>query len=290
MWDEQIQMMELIFPWDSPISSTLWKKILVQPTDLSSVEIPNDLLQFIPERRVDFVASESLEASPAPALAPSPAPAPARAPASVRRPVSPPPPTKKPRKRSESMERKSAPQKTGEKSAPQKKENAEQKSAPLEGKTQETAASARPKALSKSGASHEAVRKLSKDDVKKWSSDDVARWAKEHLSLDNAAEAFQANEVDGETLLELSKEDLKEIGISSLGHYKKVLRERDAILNESGVDDDANFIPASQITLVKRIGGGAFGAVWRSDLVLSSSFSFLSFFCLPPTIVPSGTN
>ena len=259
MWDEQTQRMELIFSWDSPISSALWKKIQVQNTDLSSVQIPNDLLQFLPERRADFVAPEPLESSPAPSPAPAPAP--------VRRRVTPPPPSKKPRKRSESMERKKPPKKS-----PRDAKSKEDAPLPLENKK-----SAPHKALAKSGESHEAVRKLSKDDVKKWSSDDVARWAKEHLSLDKAAEAFEANEVDGETLLELSKEDLKEIGISSLGHYKKVLRERDAILNERRVDDDANFIPASQITLVKRIGGGAFGAVWRLEIFFFSFLFFLFF-------------
>ena len=43
------------------------------------------------------------------------------------------------------------------------------------------------------------------------------------LGLDQYAEAFSENEIDGETLPALTGDDLKEIGVGPLGHRKKLL-------------------------------------------------------------------
>ena len=43
------------------------------------------------------------------------------------------------------------------------------------------------------------------------------------LGLDQYAEAFAENEIDGETLPALTGDDLKEIGVGPLGHRKKLL-------------------------------------------------------------------
>ena len=43
------------------------------------------------------------------------------------------------------------------------------------------------------------------------------------LGLERYAEQFTANEIDETTLRDLSGEDLKELGVSALGHRKKLL-------------------------------------------------------------------
>ena len=51
---------------------------------------------------------------------------------------------------------------------------------------------------------------------------DIAAWLKE-LGLERYAEAFLDNDVDSAVLLTLSADDLKELGVSSLGHRRKLL-------------------------------------------------------------------
>jgi class 3 adenylate cyclase/tetratricopeptide (TPR) repeat protein len=50
----------------------------------------------------------------------------------------------------------------------------------------------------------------------------VEAWLAE-LALGQYAETFRENDIDGETLCGLTAEDLKELGVSSLGHRKKLL-------------------------------------------------------------------
>ena len=51
---------------------------------------------------------------------------------------------------------------------------------------------------------------------------DVARWLAEQ-GLEQYAEAFVANAIDGEVLRTLTGDDLKELGVSALGHRKRLL-------------------------------------------------------------------
>ena len=51
---------------------------------------------------------------------------------------------------------------------------------------------------------------------------DVRGWLAEH-GLEQYAEAFTENAIDGETLRTLSDDDLKELGVKALGHRKKLL-------------------------------------------------------------------
>ena len=57
----------------------------------------------------------------------------------------------------------------------------------------------------------------------------VASWL-EDLGLGQYVPAFAANEIDPETLLKLTSDDLKEIGVAPLAHRKKIL-EAIALLN-----------------------------------------------------------
>ena len=60
---------------------------------------------------------------------------------------------------------------------------------------------------------------------------DIAVWLAD-LGLERYKQAFDDNDVDGEMLCRLTGDDLKEIGIASLGHRKKLL-EAIAGLNDS---------------------------------------------------------
>jgi class 3 adenylate cyclase/pimeloyl-ACP methyl ester carboxylesterase len=51
---------------------------------------------------------------------------------------------------------------------------------------------------------------------------DVRAWLEDH-GLGQYAEAFASNDVDGEVLRSLTADDLKELGVASLGHRKKLL-------------------------------------------------------------------
>ena len=51
---------------------------------------------------------------------------------------------------------------------------------------------------------------------------DVRTWLEDH-GLGQYAEAFASNDVDAEVLRTLTADDLKELGVTSLGHRKKLL-------------------------------------------------------------------
>ena len=51
---------------------------------------------------------------------------------------------------------------------------------------------------------------------------DVAEWLR-RLGLDQYVPAFRANDIDGEVLRRLTGEDLRELGITSIGHRRKLL-------------------------------------------------------------------
>ncbi len=51
---------------------------------------------------------------------------------------------------------------------------------------------------------------------------DIAAWLR-GLGLGQYEEAFAKNSVDAEVLLELTAEDLKELGVEQVGHRRKML-------------------------------------------------------------------
>ncbi len=51
---------------------------------------------------------------------------------------------------------------------------------------------------------------------------DIAAWL-QGLGLERYLEAFRANDVDADVLRGLTADDLKELGVVSLGHRKKLL-------------------------------------------------------------------
>lgn len=55
-----------------------------------------------------------------------------------------------------------------------------------------------------------------------WAVDDVCQWLKS-FGLEEYVEAFSENEITGEHLVDLTKDDLKELGVKKLGHQKTLL-------------------------------------------------------------------
>jgi SAM domain (Sterile alpha motif) len=51
---------------------------------------------------------------------------------------------------------------------------------------------------------------------------DVAAWLR-GLGLEQYAQLFRDNDIDGEILCGMTEEDLKELGISSFGHRRRLL-------------------------------------------------------------------
>ena len=55
--------------------------------------------------------------------------------------------------------------------------------------------------------------------IEEWGISEVCEWLKE-IGLGEHCEMFEENEIMGEHLADLSKDELKELGIKKLGHMK----------------------------------------------------------------------
>ena len=79
---------------------------------------------------------------------------------------------------------------------------------------------------------------------------DVGAWLAA-LGLDRYSESFAANDIDGETLPGLSAEDLKELGVASLGHRKRLLAAIAALsAGESPMPGEPRLAERRQATVV----------------------------------------
>jgi len=70
---------------------------------------------------------------------------------------------------------------------------------------------------------------------------DVRAWL-EGLGLESYAEAFADNDIDGATLPALTAEDLKDVGVASVGHRRKLLEAIVAL----GSGEAAGVVPESR--------------------------------------------
>lgn len=59
-------------------------------------------------------------------------------------------------------------------------------------------------------------------DISNWSTVEVGIWL-ESVQLGEYTEVFANNDIRGKELLNLSRRDLKEIGITKVGHLKRIL-------------------------------------------------------------------
>jgi class 3 adenylate cyclase len=73
---------------------------------------------------------------------------------------------------------------------------------------------------------------------------DVRTWLK-GFGLDDYAEAFAENGVDGELLRELTNEDLKDLGVARLADRKRLLKAIEELAGEGGQEQHENAAPAS---------------------------------------------
>src|SRR5258708_20007905 len=67
---------------------------------------------------------------------------------------------------------------------------------------------------------------------------DVAAWLR-GLGLEQYAQLFRDNDIDGEILCGMTAEDLKELGISSFGHRRRLLNAITALGGEPPTRDVA---------------------------------------------------
>ena len=75
---------------------------------------------------------------------------------------------------------------------------------------------------------------------------DVAAWLR-GLGLEQYATAFRDNEIDGEVLPRLTAEDLKELGVSLIGH-RRLLLDAIAALRRPGRQTTADLPAAAPLT------------------------------------------
>ena len=69
---------------------------------------------------------------------------------------------------------------------------------------------------------------------------DVAAWLR-GLGLEQYAAAFRDNDVDGGVLPELTADDLISIGVTSVGHRRKLGGDRGAV-NRSNIDPGRRWV------------------------------------------------
>jgi hypothetical protein len=69
---------------------------------------------------------------------------------------------------------------------------------------------------------------------------DVAAWL-QGLGLERYAPAFRDNDIDAEVLMRLTAEDLRELGVASIGHRRRLL---DAI---AALTEEATTVPAAAV-------------------------------------------
>jgi len=80
---------------------------------------------------------------------------------------------------------------------------------------------------------------------------DVAVWLR-GLGLEQYAPAFRDNDIDGEVLRRLTAEDLRELGVRSIGHRRKLL-DAIAALNEVALAATANPPPSAATAAAPRV-------------------------------------
>merc|ERR1719233_978642 len=68
--------------------------------------------------------------------------------------------------------------------------------------------------------------------LEQWSVEDTLRWLTDK-NLSKYCTAFKENDMDGQTMMELNETDLRDLGITSIGHRKTFMRHLGAAKNAS---------------------------------------------------------
>ena len=80
---------------------------------------------------------------------------------------------------------------------------------------------------------------------------DVNAWLT-GLELSQYVDSFANNDIDGSTLLELNNDDLKELGVVSLGHRKRLLAAIEALRRTTGSVAGSEGKPANRVEAERR--------------------------------------
>ncbi|XP_051937694.1 diacylglycerol kinase eta isoform X3 [Hippocampus zosterae] len=80
-----------------------------------------------------------------------------------------------------------------------------------------------------------AAKKTSPQSVERWGTDEVGVWL-EQLSLGEYRDTFIRHDIRGSELLHLERRDLKDLGISKVGHMKRILQGTKDLAKTSMVD------------------------------------------------------
>ena len=102
-------------------------------------------------------------------------------------------------------------------------------------------------------------------------SNGVTRWLEE-LGLGKYAAVFAENDIDTELLLQLTDDDLKELGVASLGHRKKMLNSI-GILRSEDVRVATSDLETISVSIDKAEAERRQLTVMFCDLVGSTAFS-----------------
>ncbi|XP_013882523.1 diacylglycerol kinase eta isoform X1 [Austrofundulus limnaeus] len=79
------------------------------------------------------------------------------------------------------------------------------------------------------------TKKCSPQSVERWGTEDVGIWL-EQLSLGEYRDIFSQHDIRGSELLHLERRDLKDLGISKVGHMKRILQGTKELAKASMVD------------------------------------------------------
>lgn len=80
-----------------------------------------------------------------------------------------------------------------------------------------------------------AAKKTSPQSVERWGTEEVGIWL-EQLSLGEYRETFIRHDIRGSELLHLERRDLKDLGISKVGHMKRILQGTKDLAKASMID------------------------------------------------------
>jgi hypothetical protein len=95
---------------------------------------------------------------------------------------------------------------------------------------------------------------------------DIHGWLRK-IGLAQYAEIFRANDIDGELLGRLTNDDLKDIGVASLGHRMKLLK---AIAALTAAPEAPSSIPVA--VTEPKTHDTAERRQWNNDIVSSGNF------------------
>lgn len=106
-----------------------------------------------------------------------------------------------------------------------------------------------------SRAAKEKSTELQRPNVLLWSVEDVSQWL-HHLNMDEYRDIFVAHDIRGPELITLSRSDLKDLGISKVGHSKRILeaindlkKDKDRVTSSSTSSSLSSFCKGNQMTL-----------------------------------------